>query len=212
MLELIYPPVCGICNKISTKYICEECERNMKKYFINKIIDCRNNKNVYYDYQIKILKYENVVRKKVIDYKFREKTYMHKTLEKIIINNKKIYGFLKKYDIMIPIPMYKTKKWARGYNQVELVARELSKELQIELNCKILKKIKNTKRQSSLTKEERNQNIKNAFIVTKMSNIENRKIILCDDIITTGSTLNECSKVLKKANAREIAVLTIAVD
>ena len=194
MIELIYPPVCGICNKITKKYICENCEKKIEKYYINQIIDYRNNKKSYYDYQIKLLKYENIIR------------------EKIIINNKKIYGFMKNYDIIIPVPMYKTKKWLRGYNQVELIARELSKDLNIPLKCTTLTKIKDTKKQSSLTRAERKQNIKNAFIVKNASDIENKKILLFDDIITTGSTLNECSKTLKKAKVKEVAILTIAVD
>lgn len=212
MIELIYPPVCGICNKITKKYICENCEKKIEKYYINQIIDYRNNKKSYYDYQIKLLKYENIIREKIIDYKFNEKSYFYKTLEKIIINNKKIYGFMKNYDIIIPVPMYKTKKWLRGYNQVELIARELSKDLNIPLKCTTLTKIKDTKKQSSLTRAERKQNIKNAFIVKNASDIENKKILLFDDIITTGSTLNECSKTLKKAKVKEVAILTIAVD
>ena len=86
MLDLIYPPVCGICNKINPKYICENCEEKIEKYYINQIIDYRKNKKMYYDYQIKILKYENIIRDKIIDYKFKEKTYLHKTFEKMIIN------------------------------------------------------------------------------------------------------------------------------
>lgn len=212
MLDLIYPPVCGICNKINPKYICENCEEKIEKYYINQIIDYRKNKKMYYDYQIKILKYENIIRDKIIDYKFKEKTYLHKTFEKMIINNQKIYSFLKKYDIMIPVPMYITKRWARGYNQTELIAKGLSKKLNIKLKSNVLKKIRNTKKQSSLTKTERKQNIKDAFIVINENDIADKKIILFDDIITTGSTLNECSKILRKANVKEVAILTIAVD
>lgn len=212
MLELLYPPVCGICNKITNEYICQNCKKQIEKYSINKIINHKNNKQVYYDYQIQILKYEDIVREKILDYKFKEKTYMYKTLEKIILNNKKIYGFLKKYDIIIPVPMYKTKKWERGYNQTELIAKELAKDLNITYNSQILKKTKNTKKQSTLTKTERKQNIKNAFNITNINDLENKKVLLFDDIITTGSTLNECSKMLKKAGAQEVAILTIAVD
>ncbi len=212
MLDLIYPPVCGICNKINPKYICENCEEKIEKYYINQIIDYRKNKKMYYDYQIKILKYENIIRDKIIDYKFKEKTYLHKTFEKMIINNQKIYSFLKKYDIMIPVPIYITKRWARGYNQTELIAKGLSKKLNIKLKSNVLKKIRNTKKQSSLTKTERKQNIKDAFIVINENDIADKKIILFDDIITTGSTLNECSKILRKANVKEVAILTIAVD
>lgn len=108
--------------------------------------------------------------------------------------------------------MYITKRWARGYNQTELIAKGLSKKLNIKLKSNVLKKIRNTKKQSSLTKTERKQNIKDAFIVINENDIADKKIILFDDIITTGSTLNECSKILRKANVKEVAILTIAVD
>ena len=199
MLELIYPTVCGICDKINKNSLCIKCETKLKKYLINEIENCKNNKEAYYDYRIKILKYENVVREKILEYKFREKTYIYKTLEKIILNDEKIYSFLKKYDIIIPVPMYKKKKLTRGYNQTEIIAKELSKDLKIELNYKDLKKIKDTKTQSTLTKKERKENIKNAFMIKNTDRVENKKIILFDDIYTTGSTLNECSKILKEA-------------
>ena len=88
----------------------------------------------------------------------------------------------------------------------------MSKKLNIKLKSNVLKKIRNTKKQSSLTKTERKQNIKDAFIVINENDIADKKIILFDDIITTGSTLNECSKILRKANVKEVAILTIAVD
>jgi len=212
MIELIYPSVCGICNKINEEYICEECKNKLEKYLINKIIDCRKNKNVYYDYQIKILKYEKVVRENIINYKFNEKTYIYQTLEKILLNNKKIYSFLKKYDIILPVPMHKKRKWERGYNQTELIAKKLAKDLNLAVYSHVLKKIKDTKKQSTLTKLQRTQNIKGAFEITDISKIKNKNIILFDDIITTGSTLNECSRILKKAGVKEVTILTIAVD
>lgn len=212
MIELIYPGICGICNKIEKEYICEECKLKLKKYLINKIENCKNNKKVYYDYKVKILKYENLVREKIIEYKFNEKTYLHKTMEKIILNDEKIYSFLEKYDIILPVPLFKNKKWERGYNQTELIARDLAKDLGIKISNKTLKKVKNTKMQSSLNKTERMKNIKDAFIVTNTESVENKKVIIFDDIYTTGSTLNECSKIVRKANAKEIAILTIAID
>ena len=129
LLDLIYPPICGICGKINKKSLCKKCEIKIKSCQINTI---ENIKNKNFDYQIKILKYENLVRNKIIDYKFNEKAYIHKTFAKIILNNKKICSFLKKYDIIIHVPMYTKKKLWRGYNQTELIAKDLAKELQIK--------------------------------------------------------------------------------
>ncbi len=209
LIDLIYPPVCGFCNKINKKYLCKKCEIDIKPYEIYSIIKCDDK---YFDYKIDILKYENIVREGIISYKFNEKSYMHKTFEKIILNNKKIYSFLEKYDIIVYVPMYSKKKFLRGYNQSELIANDLAKALGIKLEKNNLIKVLDTKKQSTLTKTERKENVKNAFKVTKPEKLLNKKIILFDDIYTTGSTVNECSKALKNAGAKEIAVLTIAKD
>ena len=209
LLDLIYPPTCGICGKINKRSLCKKCEIKIKPCQINTI---ENVNNKYFDYQIKILKYENLVRNKIIDYKFNEKSYLHKTFTKIILNNKKICSFLKKYDIIIHVPMHSKRKLIRGYNQTELIAKDLAKELQIKSVNNNLVKIKDTAKQSTLTKEQRKLNIKNVFKIKKAEEIKNKKIILFDDIYTTGSTVNECSKVLKQAGAKEITVLTLAID
>ena len=209
LLDIIYPPVCGICDKINKKSLCKKCEIKIKPYQINEI---KKIKNKSFDYQIKILKYENIIRDKIIDYKFNEKAYLYKTFAKIILKNKKIYGFLKKYDIIMCVPMHIKKKMLRGYNQSELIAKELAKKLQIEKQFNNLVKIKDTKKQSTLTKEQRKTNLKNAFQMKNSEKVKNKKVILFDDIYTTGSTVEECSKVLKRVGVSSIAVVTLAID
>ena len=209
LLDIIYPPVCGICDKINKKSLCKKCEIKIKPYQINEI---EKIKNKSFDYQIKILKYENIIRDKIIDYKFNEKAYLYKTFAKIILKNKKIYGFLKKYDIIMCVPMHIKKKMLRGYNQSELIAKELAKKLQIEKQFNNLVKIKDTKKQSTLTKEQRKTNLKNAFQIKNLEKVKNKKVILFDDIYTTGSTVEECSKVLKRVGVSSIAVVTLAID
>ena len=117
--------------------------------------------------------------------------------------------FKKKYDIIIPVPMYKTKKDTRGYNQAEVLAKELGG---VPMKNDVLIKIIDTKKQSTLNKEERSQNLIGAYKIQNSEIIQNKNIILIDDIFTTGSTVNECSKILKQAGAYEICVLTIAKD
>lgn len=209
ILDLIYPQVCGICNKINKKSLCKKCELQIRAYQINAI---EKSKNKNFDYQIKVLRYENIVRNKIIDYKFNEKSYLYKTFAKIILNNKKIYGFLRKYDIMVYVPMHIKKKMQRGYNQTELIAREIARIVGLKIQINNLIKVRDTAKQSTLTKEKRIENVKGAFDVKNIDIIKNKKIILFDDIFTTGSTVDECSKALKNAGAKEVAILTLAVD
>ena len=130
----------------------------------------------------------------------------------IVLNNKKIYSFLKKYDIMLCVPMRRKKQKTRGYNQSELIAKEIAKELEICYLRDCLIKIKDTKKQSTLTRNERKINLNNAFGIKNKEKIQNKNVILFDDIFTTGSTMKECSKILKDAGVKKIAVLTLATD
>lgn len=212
ILDLIFPPVCGICNKEINTYLCGKCEKE-----INKITCVGENRydNKYFSTHMYLFKYEGIIRNKIISYKFNDKPYLYKTFCEIFVKNKKVCEFLKKYDIIISVPMHKKKKNQRGYNQSELIAKETAKKVEnIEYRNDILIKIKNTARQSSLNKEQRKENIKNAYLI-KSSNKEyilNKNILIFDDIYTTGSTANECAKMLKEAGAKNIGILTIAKD
>lgn len=211
-LNLIFPNVCGFCGRKDKNSLCKNCELFLSKYELNCIKDYRQDNTKYFDFLYCALKYENVVRDTIIAYKFGGKSYLYKTFAKIIIKNKKIYRFMKLYDIMITVPMYKNKEAVRGYNQSTLIAKEIAKAMELKFNKNSLIKIKDTKVQSTLNKYERLKNIKNVFRVQNAEAIKDKKIIILDDIYTTGSTVNECSKMLKQAGAKEILVLTIAKD
>lgn len=217
VLNLIYPPVCGICGKINSNYICKECINEIDKIRYNNIDEYSDS---FFHKHYSAFKYEGIIRKMLIEYKFYEKSYLYKTLEKILINNKNICEFIKAYDIIIPVPIHKNRKKERGYNQSSLIIKEFSKELSktyeinLEFNSKILFKTKNTNKQSLLNKYERKINIKNAYKINEnmIKSIKNKQILIFDDIYTTGSTVNECAKIIKKGCPKQIDVFTYAKD
>ncbi len=212
-LNLIYPPVCGFCQNICKDYICKKCSIRIKKYEIkNKNTFEVKDKTKYFDEICSYFKYEEIIRDMLINYKFNNKPYLYKTFSKIILNNKKICGFLKKYDIIIPVPIHKRRKQQRGYNQTELIAKEISKNLNIKIEKDILIKSINTRAQSELNKKDRQCNLKGAFKLQNMQKITNKNVLIIDDIYTTGSTVNECSRMIKLARAKSIGILTIAKD
>ncbi len=98
----------------------------------------------------------------------------------------------------------------RGYNQSALIAKEIAKNIKEIKYLDTLKKVKNNQRQSTLKKEERKQNVKNVYEIQNKQIIEGKRIILVDDIYTTGNTVNECSRVLKSNKVSDILVLTLA--
>ncbi|CDG02639.1 ComF family protein [Clostridium chauvoei] len=112
-------------------------------------------------------------------------------------------------DIILYVPLSKKSLKIRGYNQAEIIAKVISEKLDIPISNTLIK-VKETKEQKTLSKEERSINLINAFDIKKPSDIENKRIILIDDVLTTGATLRECEKILKKFRASTINILTVA--
>ena len=129
-----------------------------------------------------------------------------------LLKNEKIFEFFKSYDTIIPVPISKQRKKERGYNQSELIAEELAYNMNIQYNRYCLLKIKNITEQSKLNKEERQKNIQGVYRIKKSELLKDKKILLIDDIYTTGSTVNECCKILRYAQPEKIGVLTVAKD
>ncbi|MDO5555756.1 MAG: ComF family protein [Clostridia bacterium] len=212
MINLIYPNTCGMCEKISKENICKKCEIKIKQYEINLFKKYKKDSGIFFEESIHMYRYDGIIRQKIIEYKFQDKAYLYKTFSKIIIKNEKICDNLKKYDIIIPVPIHKKRKQFRGYNQTELISKAIAKHTGLKLEKNILVKQKNIVSQSELSKIQRKENIKNAFIIKKAEKVNNKKILIFDDIYTTGSTVNECSKMLKQAGAEIVGVVTFAKD
>ena len=137
ILNLIYPNLCGFCDTINKNYLCKKCELKLEKYRNTNIVDCTKMRDKNFDEQINLFHYEGIVREKLIQYKFNERAYLYKTFSKIILNDKKICGFFEKYDIIIPVPIHKKRNLQRGYNQTELIAREIAKNTNLILENKL---------------------------------------------------------------------------
>lgn len=210
VINLIYPNVCGICDKLCDDDICKKCEIKLNN--ISKIkIDRYTNK--YFKKHLYIFKYEGIIKERLIKYKFNERNYIYKAFVKFMLKNKKICDFLKNYDIIIPVPIHTKRRMERGYNQSALIAKAISKKIPpIDyLEDVLIKKI-NNKPQSTKNKSERKNNVIGAYYMKNKEKINNKKILLLDDIYTTGNTVNECCKILQSANPKCIDVITIAKD
>ena len=216
-LEYIFLPSCGVCGKLGEGYLCEKCGKILEKYAIchndYKNIDVNNIKSINSDIdRLHIFQYKELIRKLIIQYKFNNKSYLYKTFCEFIVKNKKAFDFIKSYDIIIPVPMHNKKKALRGYNQSELIAKELAKKAEIEIFTDVLKKVKNKKVQSSLNKEDRKNNVKDVYKLINKEKIYNKKVLIFDDIYTTGATIEACKKEILKANVKQFGILTLAKD
>ncbi len=226
IINLVYPQTCGICGKINSKTICSKCNLQLKKkekmdiLTKKELVENYYEKEKYFEELIYMFKYEGQIRELILDYKFNEKSYMYKTFVNFLLKNKKIFENLKKYDKIIPVPISKKRYKQRGYNQSLLIAKEISnqityvtnKKTKLELVNNCLIKTKNIVEQSKLNKEDRKQNIQGVYTLKNGSILTNRNILLVDDIYTTGSTVNECSRILQQAKPNKIGVLVLAKD
>ena len=226
IINLIYPQTCGICGKINNKTICSKCNIQLKKQekmgilTKEKLEENSLEMEKHFEELMYIFKYEGQIRELILDYKFNEKSYMYKTFVNFLLKNKKIFENIKKYYKIIPVPISKKRYKERGYNQSLLIAKEISMQISYETNNNIklelvnncLIKTKNIIEQSKLNKEDRQHNIQGVYTLKNGSILTNKSILLIDDIYTTGSTVNECSRVLQQAKPNKIGVLVLAKD
>lgn len=206
--------MCGICGKVNNNALCNKCKVKIKKEFKFKTDNYELDIDKNFTEHHYFFKYENLIRTQIISLKFHEKPYIYQTITYFLKKMQKSFENLKKYDIIITVPLSMQRKKERGYNQSILVAKEISKIIEVPIENKILYKTKNTKPQSSLNKEEREKNAKGVYKVTNIKKIQNKKILLIDDIYTTGNTVNECAYMFiqKGIQRKNIGVLTIAKD
>lgn len=214
VINLIYPQVCSICGKLNTKSLCNRCKNKLEKEFENKTDNYLEDSEKNFIKHHYFFKYKNLIRSQLLSYKFQEKPYIYKTISSFLENKQKNLEKLKKYDIIIVVPISKKRQKERGYNQSNLLAKEIAKMMSLKIEKNILFKIRNTAPQSSLNKQQREENVKQVYKAKNIEKIKNKKILIFDDIYTTGNTVNECAKTLIEAGVQRsnIGVLTIAKD
>ncbi|MCS7203346.1 MAG: ComF family protein [Thermodesulfovibrio sp.] len=147
--------------------------------------------------------YDGILKEAINIFKYQKIKRIGKLLGKLLVDISP-----KELDILVPVPLHPKKLKTREFNQSAILAKEISNSLRIPLSLTILKKIKDNPPQVSLKASERKLNVKDVYSVSK--DIKNLKIGLVDDVITTGATLAECAKVLKRAGAKEVHAITVA--
>lgn len=196
ILNLIFPKTCLECGK-EGKYICGDCLAKVRKYGS-------------YQGTFSIFRYGGVIRKAIIALKYKYSTEIAKELADICVKNLKSMNLTKSY-LLIPIPLHRHRQNVRGFNQAEEVGKLVAKGMNWKYEPNLLNKKISTKPQVGLKSSARRENLKDVFTVSaNVSVSKNSKVILFDDVFTTGSTLGEATKVLKQAGIKEVLGLTIA--
>jgi ComF family protein len=216
--DILFPKKCINCKR-EGQYLCEDClsliEINPFEYCLCEKMEkrnkCENCKNRSLDKILSAVSFNNKIVKEAIHkfkYSFIEELSIPFAL--IILNHlQAINCQIDNNFIIVPVPMHIKKKRRRGFNQAEEIAKLISQSATIPLSTTLIK-TKETKPQMELNRNERIENIKNCFEIKNKKEIENKTILLLDDVYTTGTTMNECAKVLKENGAKEIWGVTIA--
>ena len=235
LLDLIFPKFCFGCQREGF-YLCQDCRSLLdisefcyclcdfkplqlpKEQKTGKCPRCQNKKlsGLYFALPYK----ESNVTKKLI-YQFKYPPYiknLSKTLASLIIEHLLISGKNENSiwtpngvpAILVPIPLDKSKLKIRGYNQAEELAKELSVILKIPVITDSLLKVKQTRPQMELKKEDREKNLLDAFEIKNPALLQDKKIFLVDDVYTTGSTMEECAKVLRDVGVKSVWGITVA--
>jgi len=232
LLNLIYPPRCLICKKLleNNDGLCRECFQAIEIIsapycnICGKPLepvqsfagvdspvcsDCRGRK-LFFRYARSIGKYKGILKECIHLLKYRGKKVLLKPLD--ILVKKCIDRFIpfEKISFIMPVPLHKKRFRQRGFNQSELIAELIGKHCRIPVLSTLLNRTVYTPSQTTLTKVERAKNVKGAFEVNESPYIKMGTILLVDDVYTTGATVNECARVLKRAKAKELYVLTLA--
>ena len=221
LVDLIFPRQCVFCGTYF-KMICEACLQKCRVNFDENCIVCDlpsqngNTHKTCFSEQLptnlfSCFEYAGYVEKcmKMSKYGFKEFAVLKELTEEGIkislsVNQNKEYEDF----VVVPIPLNKRRMRSRGFNQSEIIAKILSKKFDLKMNIKLLKRVKNTNTQIGMNREERVKNIKDAFLAN--NSVMDLKILLVDDVCTTGATLIEASRALYKAGVLEVKCFTLA--
>lgn len=227
-LETLFPSnlTCFICGEEvqdSNFELCNKCEKRLplvKKHCMKcgspiysdatHCLTCKSNKR-FFDFARSAFIYKDGIAHAIQELKYENKKYLARPLAKFLeIQYLSVKNEIKPVDYIVPIPLSKERFKKRGYNQAELLSRELSKLVNIPTNTEIVGRVKDTVSQTKLTFKERQENLNGAFKILNRTKVKDKSLILIDDVLTTGSTVSHCAEVLKRAGAKAVYVLTVA--
>ncbi len=208
LLNLIFPPVCVHCGRRILKqddYLCPECLENIE-YFqppISKV------DGISYDYLISIAKYEDVLVSLIHNLKFYNLSSLGEFIAQLMYEQVKKIKLVLDVNLVVAVPLHSVRKRERGYNQAAIIAKKFASLLNCEFRDDIIERVSNRPSQATLERDKRAKNISQAFKLKKNIDLKHKSVILLDDVFTTGSTVEECCKELRKSEPKRIIVLTM---
>ncbi|MBC7106069.1 MAG: ComF family protein [Firmicutes bacterium] len=154
--------------------------------------------------------YEGILRRAVHRLKYGRRAFLGEVLGRLLADLVREDPALCRAQAVVPVPLYAARRHLRGFNQAEVLARATAGPLSLPVHCNVLRKIRGTPPQTGLSRRMRRENLRGAFAVCDPAVLRGRRVLLVDDVLTTGATAAECSRELLSAGAGAVLVVTVA--
>jgi len=227
-VSLLYPPVCAMCGTSirAGEYLCGQCEAKTVRIsapFCEKCSEpfdgsikgaftCANcaHRTIYFEAAVAAYRGRGIVRQIVHEFKYGRQIHLRHLVARWLhaaLDDERLRG--RRFDVVVPVPLHPARQRERGFNQASLLVELLSAQTAIPPKP-LLERTRYTTTQTALDRSERMENLHNAFRLRKNANVRGLRVLLVDDVLTTGSTLNECARILKRAGALSVHAATAA--
>jgi len=233
LLRLIFPRVCEICGEREAgpadSFICEHCRTHPRAIkpvrppickicglwyegAITTEFKCRN----CFDLELAFtsaraaVEYAGLVKEVIHRFKYGRNEWFEPFLAELLIEAAAPELKLEPIDVIVPIPLHPRKRRGRGFNQAERLAARLSSALNVPFDANLIQRVRDTDSQAGLDRDDRIENVKNAFSYAGKQKLQGQRLLLIDDVLTTGVTASSCAKELLKNGASEVRVWTVA--
>ena len=228
-MSFVYPPVCQICESeragARDGFVCHDCQRRVRwiappfcetcglpfEGEISSSFDCANCHDVelHFRFARSAVVANDLILEIIHRYKYNGKLWFGEFLAEVMIQKAAPALAAEKWDLIVPVPLHSAKQREREFNQTEHLARRLGEATGIPLNVRLVKRVKSTATQTLLGKRERAANMKDAFAL-RGKRLDGARVVLVDDVLTTGATTSACAQALREAGAGDVCVWTVA--
>ncbi len=227
-VSLLYPATCTTCGKNvrAGEYLCDACEAKIVRIVppfcetcsepfegsMTSAFTCANcaHRTIYFDAAVAAYRGRGIVREIIHEFKYARQIHLRHLVAhwlRAALDDERLRDI--SFDLIVPVPLHPARQRERGFNQAGLLAESLSAETSMP-STPVLERIRYTTTQTALDRSERMENLHNAFRLRKNADVRGLRVLLIDDVLTTGSTLSECARVLKRAGAISVHAATAA--
>ena len=236
LLDVLFPRRCAGCGEVIPEpdgsQVCRRCERNLPRIkgdacgrcglplgpFASDhdgkwCAGCENLPFAGFRCAVAFGTYDGVLRRAIRQFKYRRRPHLVRELGRLVASRARDeFGDPEdaRPEIVIPVPLHRNRRKSRGFDQAELLARPVAGELGAPLGLGVMARVVDTPTLTKQSREERAETVKGAFEVRRPGEVEGKRVLLVDDVMTTGATCSECARVLKKAGAKVILVCVLA--